>query len=209
MEKLKFELGEWVGTDHGYGQIMYVRPFFAEDYENQLHIYKKGTFKRYVYICKILCGFDGKIRKTKRINIYTVVDSIDKNGKAFVKEIKQNQNEEYLKYIFYDDKKDLTSQKFVYYKLDHFDFKNKEIEEKLYLMYQNLEGAFTYKEFMKEFKKHDMPFKLENIIEYGGAIGSESSVCLRFDSRMYKVKNNEAVFYWVQFFRSFKFDNEE
>lgn len=192
MKNLKFELGQWVSTEDGYGQIMYIRPFFVEDYENYRQGRKNGEFIRYIYVCKILCGFEGKIRKSKRINIYTSISPIDKEGLVHLKNIKENQKEEYEKYIIFDDKTSICDQLFVTYKLDILDFDKGLVEKQIKEINSRLYPAFTYKEFSKIFKEYDFPFKLECIVEYGE--GDKNSLQLRFDSFLYKVKDKEVVF---------------
>ena len=44
-----------------------------------------------MYIIKILCGFDGKIKKSNRIKNETSCSSIDKKGLKFVDKIKNEQ----------------------------------------------------------------------------------------------------------------------
>jgi hypothetical protein len=80
MDKLNFELGQWVSTEDGYGQIMYIRAFFVEDYENNRKEMKNGDFKRYLFICKILCNFSGKLKTSNRIKVYSSISPIDKEG---------------------------------------------------------------------------------------------------------------------------------
>lgn len=192
MKDLKFELGEWVSTEDGYGQIMYVRPFFVEDYENNRQGRKNGEFIRYIYVCKILCGFEGKIKKAKRINIYTSISPISKEGLTYLKNIKENQKEEYEKYIFFDDKISICDQLFVKYKLDIFDYDKELVEKQIKEINSRLYPAFTYKEFSKIFKEYNFPFKLESIVEYGE--GDKNCIQLRFDSFLYKVKDKQVVF---------------
>jgi hypothetical protein len=198
MEELKFELGEWVGTDNGYGQILYIRPFFVEDYEDNRQDRKNGEFIKYIYVCKNLCGFEGKIKKSKRIDIYTSISKIDKKGLLHLKNIKEHQKEEYQKYIFFDDKLSINKQLFRYYKLDNLDFDKTLIEDKIKEINNKLYPAFTYREFVKVFKEYDFPFKIENMVQYGE--GNKNSIMLRFDSFLYKVKEKEVIFNNVRVF---------
>lgn len=158
MNELEFELGQWVITEDGYGQIIYIRPFFVEDYENHRQGRKNGEFIRYLFVCKMLCRFDGKIIKTKRINIYTSINPIDNKGSSHLNYIKDYLKDEYVKYLLYDDKISICKQLFLEYRLNVINFNNeiicsqiKEIDRKLY-------PAFTYKEFVKYFKEYDFPF---------------------------------------------------
>lgn len=192
MNKLEFEIGQWVITEDGYAQIMYIRPFFVEDYENNRQGRKNGEFIRYVYVCKILCGFDGKIRKAKRINIYTSINPIDEKGLFHSNFIKENHKDEYLKYLFYEDKISLSKQLFLNFRLDMLDFNKEIVDAQIKEINYKLYPAFTYKEFAIELKKYNLPFKVENLIEYGG--DNKKSLMLRLDSSLYKVKDKETIF---------------
>ncbi len=198
MKELNFELGQWVGTENGYGQIIYIRPFFVEDYENYRQGRKNGEFIRFIYICKILCGFEGKIKKSRRIDIYTSISPIDKEGLVHLKNIKEHQKEEYEKYIFFDDKISINKQLFRDYKLDNLDYDKILIENQIKDINNRLYPAFTYKEFIKVFKEYDFPFKIENMVQYGE--GNKNSIMLRFDSFLYKVKGKEVIFDNVRIF---------
>jgi hypothetical protein len=48
MKDLEFEIGQWVGTEDGYGQIIYIRPYFVEDYENDRKGRKNGEFIQFI-----------------------------------------------------------------------------------------------------------------------------------------------------------------
>ncbi len=196
MKELEFELGQWVITDDGYAQIMYIRPFFVEDYENNRQSRKNGEFIRYVYVCKVLCGFDGKIRKAKRINIYTSINPIDEKGLYHFNYIKENLKEEYVKYLIYEDKISICKQLFLYFRLDELDFNEEITKTQIKEINNILYPTFTYRDFAKEFKKYNFPFKLENLLEYGE--GNKNCILLRFDSYLYKVKDKEVIFDYVR-----------
>jgi hypothetical protein len=94
---------------------MYIRPLYVEDYENNRKGRRNGEFIRNIFICKILCDFNGKIRR--KINVYTSMSKLDKEGARLVKEIKKNQPDEYARYIVHDDKVDICGQLFRDYKV--------------------------------------------------------------------------------------------
>lgn len=192
MELINYELGEWVGTENGYGQIMYIRTYFVEEYENKLNNIKKGKFIKFIYICKILCDFNGKLKKNQRIKAFTVIDKIDKKGLFLVQKIKGEQTEEYMKYISYEDKQNITQQLFRSYLLDDYDFNKENISQIIKKINDKLYPSFTYNEFKEEIKNYELPFKIENIISYGD--GDKETITLRFDSQLYKTKGKEVIF---------------
>lgn len=199
--EIPFELGQWVSTEDGYGQVMYIRPFYVEDYETSRKERKNGEFKRYTFICKILCDFNGKIRINKRVNIYTSISKIDKEGAAFVKGIKTNQYAEYAKYIVHDDKVDICGQMFLDYQVvNKANLNIDEVEKKLADIEASLLPAFTFKEFAAECAKQNFPIDLKMLVPYGYAAKKEERIMLRFDSYLYKVKGKEAIFHGVRMF---------
>lgn len=196
MEQSKFELGEWVGTESGYGQIMYIRAYYVEDYDNSIEKKKKGSFLKFIYICKILCDLNGKIINKRRIKVFTSIEKIDNIGEEFVQKIKNVHPEDYTKYILYDEKYNITNQIFRSYKIDNYSsFKNL-ISNVILKVNNNLYPSFTYKEFIKEvnneFNILNIDIDFENIISFGD--DDRESLTLRFDSQLYKTKGKEVVF---------------
>ncbi|MBC7884148.1 MAG: hypothetical protein H7X99_01635 [Saprospiraceae bacterium] len=198
METIKFEIGQWVSTEDGYGQILYIRPFYVEEYEINRLGRKNGEFMRYIFICKILCNFQGKIKKSKRIIAFTSISKIDNEGIRIVNAIKKDDNQEYIKYIFYDDKIGIRRELFLGFRLEELNFNRDILLNNILEINRRLFPSFTYKEFATMFCEYEMPFKLSNLIEYGS--GNKGSVGLRFDSNLYKVKDKEAVFDDVRIF---------
>jgi hypothetical protein len=189
MKELNYEIGQWIACSEGYGQIIFIRAYFVEDYEIDRKGRKNGEFIRYIYVIKILCGFDGKIKKSNRIKIDTSCSPIDKKGLKYLEKIKIDQKDEYNKYILYDEKNSLTDQLFLNYKLDVLEFDKDIVYNQIDEILYNLHPSFTYKDFANEFKKYEFPFKLENLVS-----GGTNLIELRFDSRLYKTKDKEAVF---------------
>jgi hypothetical protein len=200
-KELAFELGQWVSTEDGYGQIMYIRPLYVENYETYRQERKNGEFIRYIFICKILCDFKGKIKNQKRISTYTSISKIDKEGAAFVKEIKTNQPDEYRKYILFDDKVDLCGQLFLSYKLSNKqDLNMDDLKQKMSAINKNLYPAFTFNEFVKECNEQAFPVKVDDFRPYGSSVKKEEQVTIRLDSYLYKTKGKEAVFHKAYLF---------
>ncbi len=200
-DQIPFELGQWVTTEDGYGQLMYIRPFYVEEYETDRKERNNGEFIRYIFICKILCDFNGKIKNRNRIDTYTSISKLDKEGAAFVKEIKNNQPDEYAKYIVYDDKVDICWQMFRDYQVVNKSSLNiEEVERKLADIEINLLPAFTFKEFVAECAKQNFPIDLKMLVPYGYAAKKEERITLRFDSYLYKVKGKEVIFHGVRMF---------
>ncbi|WP_440904446.1 hypothetical protein ACMZOO_16805 [Catenovulum sp. SX2] len=68
----EFELNDWLVTEDGVCQVLgsqkyVVEPFFQKEYPS----YGLGDEFENKLVCKILCGFDGKPRKSRYINHYS------------------------------------------------------------------------------------------------------------------------------------------
>jgi len=197
--ELTFELGQWVTTEDGYGQIIYIRPLYVENYVTDRKNRKNGEFIRRIFICKILCDFKGKIKI--KINIYASASKIDKEGAEFVKNIKINQTDEYQKYLVFDDKVDICRQIFLEYKVsDKSSLKTDDLKQKLSDINKKLYPAFTFNEFVLECNMQNFPIKVEDFIPYGQTIKNDEKITLRLDSYLYKVRGKESVFQHVNLF---------
>ncbi len=194
-----FELGQWVGTEDGYGQILDIRPLYVENYETDRRERKNGEFIRNIFICKILCDFNGKV-KTK-IRVYTSINNLSKEGAALVKAIKQKQPSDYLNYIIFDDKIDVCRQIFLDYKLPtKSDVIVEELKQKISHIEKGLLPAFTFKEFLEKCRENQFLVDVEKFIPYGYTIKEEEKITIRLDSYRYKVKGKESVFHRVWLF---------
>jgi hypothetical protein len=196
MEQIKFEIGQWIECEDGYGQIIHIRDFFVEPFKTDTKKEEKvGDFLRQIYVCKILCGFKGEIKKQSRISIYTSIAPLADKAFEIVNDIKLKQIGEYYNYIHYEDKYDICKQVFLAYRIgDDNSFDIKDIKTRISEINRNLYPSFTFKEFSIEFKKYNFPFKLEEFIRYDDHSYINEKIELRFDSRMYKVKGKETIF---------------
>jgi hypothetical protein len=189
MDKI-FHIGQWVATEDGYGQIIYIRKIFSESFSKDNS--DNGTFLRMIYLCKIFCNFKGKIKKSHQLRSYTRVDSLTPKKITFVDEIKEANNDKYLNYIYYDDKVNLKKQIFLTYEIDKSNVKS--IEEKINSINSEIKPSFTFKEFIKESKNQNLPINLKNFKKYGETFNRSNVIDLRFDSELYKVKGNNSIF---------------
>lgn len=191
MDKI-FEIGSWVATEDGYGQVLYNRKCYYEEFTIDSSDKKKGDFERVIYICKILCGFEGKIKSRFLINMYTSVQELSKKEEKLVQKIKAENPEGYRNYITEEGKEVLMRQVFLTYKVD--DNLVDEVLEKINTINRKLRPSFTFKEFAKEFKKNDMPFSYQDFYKKGQSYNRSEVVSLRFDSFLYATKKKESVF---------------
>lgn len=196
-----FEIGKWVATEDGYGQVLKNIPVYIEDYEVDITL-NKGELKRNLYLCKIICDFNGKPKKRNLINVYSSIDIIDKQGKGLVKKIKDNFKAVYEDYILFESKTPLIRQFFLSYEINS---NNSDLIINLFEnLRTNLPTHFTFKEFSKEFNKNDFPFKLNNFISYKESQEKNSNLTIRFDSLDYRVFNKEAIFNNIEYFLELK-----
>jgi len=189
-----FDIGTWVSTEDGIGQVLYNRSIYFEEFDQATSNYKfkKGTFHRTIYICKILSDFKGIVKKRFKIELYTSISKLKSPEKKLIKNIKSNSQEEYKKYLLYEPKEDLTRQVFLEYniKKDELGLVNTEIDR----INKLLQRTFSFKEFKKEGDNSNLPFKISEFIKNNEKIDRSKCVTIRLDSDLYKVKGKEALF---------------
>ncbi len=191
MDKI-FEIGSWVSTEDGYGQVLFNRQLYIEEFTLATKSGKKGELERVMYICKVLCGFEGKIKSRFLVKNYTSVQELSKKEEKLVQKIKAENPEGYKNYITEEGKEVLMRQVFLTYKVD--DNQVDEVLEKINTINRQLKPSFTFKEFAKEFKKNDMPFSYQDFHKKGQSYNRSEVVSLRFDSFLYATKKKESVF---------------
>lgn len=191
MDKI-FEIGSWVSTEDGYGQVLFNRKLYIEEFTLAFNKGKIGDFERALYLCKVFCGFDGKIKSRFPINVYTSIQELNKKEEKLVQRIKAENPERYNNYIMEEGKELLTGQVFLTYKID--DNQVEEVLEKISIINRKLKPFFTFKEFAKEFKKNDMPFSYQDFYKKGQSYNRSEVVSLRFDSFLYATKKKESIF---------------
>ena len=199
-----FEIGSWVKTEDGIGQILYNRESYVEPFHHDLYDPKRhglesevkvGDFERMYYVCKIFIDEDMRIKKRFKIDMYIYASLVDEKEMRLIEKFKETENKKYREFILYDDKKTLTQQKFLEYCADGFD--EVEVAEKIKEILKELDGEFTYKEFRRLFNKKSMPFSLDDYVRSGFTLESSCQkrrMKLRFDSLLYKRKGKETIF---------------
>ena len=66
----QFEIGQWINTDEYFAQIIAINEEYVEKYSYAYFDGKKvGEYMGDILICKVLCDFNGKIKKRNRIII--------------------------------------------------------------------------------------------------------------------------------------------
>jgi len=210
MEKKKiFEIGSWVGTTDGYGQVLYNRVFYVEEcdinyipWDTPWEPQKKkiGDFDRVLYLCKIFCNIEGKIKSRFLLKVHALVNELTKEEERMIQRLIAENPEAYEKYITYDERSFPIRQVFLEYRIDPQVDEN-EVVEKIKIIRKRLPYAFTFKEFAREFKKMDMPFSYNSFRRYGYGFGPEvRRLELRFDSILYATKGKEKIFHNIVVF---------
>lgn len=101
-----YEIGQWVRTDEGIGQIIWVRPFSAckifklTDYRKQ-EIDDAGNYM-YKYIIKYFCNHDFQILRNFRIESSRYPEKISKNQAKKIRTLKEVEKQAYFNYIVFD-----------------------------------------------------------------------------------------------------------
>lgn len=190
-EKL-YDIGNWIGTEDGLGQVLYNRNLYYEEFDLATGNYKKGEFKRTVYICKILCDFEGKIKSRFKVDLYTSIDLLDKIENEYISKLKLNFPDQYNKYLLFEPKENLTRQVFLEYNINKDELAK--VRHEINHIYNRLPRTFTFKEFKKSANASELPFKISNFIKYNEKKDRSNCITIRLDSDLYKTKGKEALF---------------
>ena len=189
----QFEIGQWIYTDEYYAQILMVNEDYVEKYSCAYFDGKKvGEYIGDTLICKILCDFNGKIKKRNRIIIASSNWSrtLKADEKKTLKEIKTKQPEEYSSYITYNEKNSIGETLSIYLPLSE-----KEIEnafDEINLISEKLPNAFTFKEFVKTAKS--LNFSLDFEKSLGCQPGWGETFSINFFNPLAKTVNKEKVY---------------
>lgn len=110
MATTSFEIGAWVETFEGIAQVLYVRENFVEKYTPEFcDGGKVGAYLFDMLVCKLLCNFDGKIRKKNRTTALRsdYCKSADAESMAMVESIKKNFPDDYRNFVVGDERADV------------------------------------------------------------------------------------------------------
>ena len=189
-----FDIGEWVATKDGFGQIVFNRNLYFEEFEKASgnHKFKQGTFYQTVYVCKILSDFDGSVKKRIKLELYTSVSKLNTKEKKLINKIKKENPVDYKKYLLSEPKENVTRQVFLEYNIN--DNELELVKQEISKIWSNLPRTFTFKEFKKEGNKSNLPFKISEFIKHNEKTDRSKCVTIRFDSQLYRTKGKESLF---------------
>lgn len=190
-EKL-FDIGQWVATEDGFGQVIYNRNLFYEEFSLAVQDVKIGSFNRTVYICKILSDFDGRVKKRLKLDLYTSINSLNKKEVKIINRIKSDFPEKYNQYVLFEPTSNLTRQIFLEYKVE--DKEIAKIHADIEGISKDLPRSFTFKELKKASKASALPFAISDFIKHNETKNREECITIRLDSERYKMKRKEAIF---------------
>lgn len=194
MDKI-FEIGCWVSTEDGYGQILFNRQLYIEEFTLANESRKKGELERVMYICKVFCSFEGEVKSRFLVKNYTSVRELNKNEEKLIQKIKSENPEGYNNYITEEGKEILMRQVFLTYKVNENQVD--EVIKKIKIINRKLKPSFTFKEFAKEFKNLDLPISYQDFYKKGQSYNRSEVISLRFDSFLYATKKKESIFHNV------------
>ena len=189
----QFEIGQWIYTDEYYAQILMVNENYVEKYSYAYFDGNKvGEYTDDSLVCKVLCDFNGKIKKKNRIIIASSNWSraLKTDEKKIIKEIKTTQPEEYRSYITYNEKSTIGDSLSIYLSLSE-----KEIEkafDEINIISEKLPKAFTFKEFVKTAKSINFSLDFEKSLGYQSGWGETFSI--NFFSPLSKTVNKQKVY---------------
>ena len=197
MNKL-LEIGQWIACEDGIGQVLSIKEVYRESFEESKEGEKVGELRQTNAICKILCDFDGRIKKRKRIKSFLQkhCTPITSNYQQIIDSIKNDYPSDYYAYILYDDILEVSNVIRLRYKVSKEYFVA--IHQSIERIRNRLLPAFTFKDFAKEIKKENVPINLKNFIGYGCEYDRNEIIEIILNNRFYKQKGKEKIFDWVK-----------
>ena len=187
-----YDIGEWIATEDGYGQILYNRNLYYEEFDKANNECKPGEFNRSVYICKILSDFEGNPKTRIKLDLYTSINKLKRKEKMLINQIKSNNPSDYKKYLLNEPKENVTRQVFLEYHIKESELQI--VKEEINNICSCLSRTFTFKEFKKEGKKSKLPFQISDFIKNEEKKDRSKCITLRFDSQLYRTKGKETLF---------------
>lgn len=200
MKVADLNIGDWVLTEDGIGQVLYIRDFYVEEFveimpfEDELK--KGGLYKTFVGV-KLFCNFNGKVKKIFKVDFYHSY-SCEKLSKTDSKLLKKSLEENkalYEKYKRYTPKRDVFS----YVELSYLIEENKEkVIFEIRNLIKDLSLPFTFKELKKEFEKSTIKLNLNNYLKHGVNASAQSKITFVLYNSSYKVYKKERLFDYLK-----------
>ena len=153
---------------------------------------KVGEYIGDTLICKVLCDFNGKIKKQNRIIIASsnLSRTLKADEKKVIREIKDKQPEEYRNYVTYNEKSTIGESLSIYLSLSEQEIE-KAIDE-INLVSEKLPNTFTFKEFIKIAKPLNFSLNFDKSLGYQPGWGETFSV--NFFSPLSKTVNKQKIY---------------
>lgn len=188
-----YEIGQWVELAEGIGQVIFVREIFTERFtEEYFEGSKVGSYSYDVLVCKLLCDYEGKVRKKDRVIAVRdeYCNMIDKESQKLVEAIKINSPTEYREYIVSDDKADIGGSVSIDFivPVDLID----KLKDEISKIDEALPNFFTLKEFLAVAKEKGLQLDIKQARKYVPGTGLNFSVILF--NRLYKTVNKQRIY---------------
>lgn len=195
-----YQIGDWISCEDGIGQIIYVRDLFYENYieRDEKSKLKIGDIYKTFFIIKLLCDFEGKLKKKNLFVFHQAIycNSLSKKYIELVEKIKFEKKDDYRRYIIYDEKIELNYSVSLDYRIDPEE-KNKIINIISNLTWE-LWPAFTFDDFCKKIKEKNIYFEPKGYIKGWHDSNYSEIIRLHFYSRLMKVANKKMIFFLIK-----------
>lgn len=195
--KSKLTKDQWVDGLDGIGQILSLHNFYVEEYSPEIIEGKSvGDFLRTIAVYKVLCHFNGKVRKRNIILSCNanLCRPISKNSQDFVKAIQDNQPNDYEKYIAYQKKKPIDHTVDIWLKVP-VEIRM-QIQEGISSINKELNKPFIYPEFEEKLKDHRIKINLD--LMHNDEYPPKNNFIISFFNDNFLVKNKRALFTMVK-----------
>lgn len=193
----KLKIGQWVDAFEGIGQVLSIHDFFVEEFSPEaVKGQEIGDFLRTIVVYKMLCDFDGKIRKRKLILSCNanMCSPISQESQLIINSIQAEKTEIFRKYLDFKDKKPLGELVDIWFSLpiEHI----KEIQEKIAIINNELNTPFTYPTFVEKVNQHYVNIDLNSMHDQDRQ--GISNFIISFYNQELIVRNKRCVFSGVK-----------
>ena len=191
-EQENYEIGQWIGSTEGLGQVLFIREDYVEKYSSEYFEGKKvGEDLGDILVYKQLCDFTGKLRKKDLINWAPAryCEPISDQYRKMVEAIKSNSPEEYRRYLVYDSRLVTTVTTEISFRVppDAISSVEKVINE----INKTIKKPFTLKEFLATASEMELPLDFSQVKKY--VPGSGQNFTVNLSCPLYKTINKQRI----------------
>lgn len=197
---MAFEQGQWIDALDGIGRVEFSQDHYVEEFHFEWEGHKQelptdrvkklGDHLQTVVVYKLLCKFDGKLRKRGLLTSCNAryCNELEKKSKAVLEKIKTGQPDAYQRFLDYREKKPFGA--VIGLEIVVTTESAPLIEGKLRAITENLACPYTFDEFNELAKRED----LDLLGDIGSRTSDDLVIGIHMFNEMFKVRDKRALF---------------